>query len=106
MQIGIPKESSLGELRVAATPATVAQLLKLGFSVAVESGAGAGANFDDLSYTDAGASIASADAVWKNPLIFKLNPPSEAEVMAMDEGTTLVSFVQAAQKPELVEALR
>ena len=106
MQIGIPKESSLGELRVAATPATVSQLLKLGFTVAVESGAGSGANFDDQAYVDAGASIAAADAVWKNPLIFKLNPPTEAEVAQMDAGTTLVSFVQAAQKPELVEALR
>ena len=106
MQIGIPKESSLGELRVAATPATVSQLLKLGFTVAVESGAGSGANFDDQAYVDAGASIVAADAAWKNPLIFKLNPPTEAEVAQMDAGTTLVSFVQAAQKPELVEALR
>ena len=106
MQIGIPKESSLGELRVAATPTTVAQLLKLGFTVAVESGAGSGANFDDQAFMDAGASIATTDTVWKNPLIFKLNPPSEIEVTQMDAGTTLVSFVQAAQKPELVEALR
>lgn len=106
MQIGIPRESLTGELRVAATPATVQQLIKLGFKVFVEQHAGEGANFDDQAYQDAGAQIASTHEVWKKPLIFKLNAPTELEVAAMESGTTLVSFIQAAQKPELLESLK
>ena len=49
MLIGIPRESLSGETRVAATPTTVKQLLKLGFEVAVESGAGVAANFSDAA---------------------------------------------------------
>ena len=58
MRIGIPKEVHDGEKRVATTPDVTKQLIKLGFEVSVESGAGAGSNFSDSSYTDAGATIA------------------------------------------------
>ncbi len=57
MLIGIPKEPMAGETRVAATPKTVAQLLKLGYDVCVEAGAGLAANFNDQDYIDAGAQI-------------------------------------------------
>lgn len=106
MRIGIPKESQSGELRVAATPATVAQLIKLGHSVVVAQDAGLGANHDNQSYIDAGAEVVAASEAWTCPLIFKLNPPSLDEVATMNDGTVLVSFVQAAQNPELLEALR
>ena len=56
MRIGIPKESLTGETRVAATPKTIAQLTKLGFDVAIESGAGERASFTDEQYMNAGAS--------------------------------------------------
>ena len=55
MIIGIPRESTSGETRVAATPQTVEQLIKLGYSVVVESGAGAAASFLDDAYVEAGA---------------------------------------------------
>ena len=55
MRIGIPKESMAGETRVAATPKTVGQIIKLGFQVAVESGAGDAASFTDGMYASAGA---------------------------------------------------
>lgn len=58
MRIGIPKESLAGETRVACTPATVAQLLKLGFEVVVEHDAGAGASLNDAAYAAAGAQAA------------------------------------------------
>ncbi|MGL5395537.1 MAG: Re/Si-specific NAD(P)(+) transhydrogenase subunit alpha, partial [Shewanella sp.] len=57
MQIGIPRESLAGETRVAATPATVEQLKKLGFEVAIETGAGLSASFDDAAFEAAGASV-------------------------------------------------
>jgi NAD(P) transhydrogenase subunit alpha len=59
LQIGIPLETATGERRVATVPEVVEKLIKLGFAVAVQSGAGAGANFDDDAYRAAGASIAA-----------------------------------------------
>ncbi|MDO5679613.1 MAG: Re/Si-specific NAD(P)(+) transhydrogenase subunit alpha [Pelistega sp.] len=105
MQIGIPRELSLGETRVAATPTTVAQLLKLGFEVAVETGAGQLASFSDNAYAEAGAKIVTQDEVWMSPLIYKVNAPNEAEVAKLQAGTTLVSFIWPAQNPELVQSL-
>ena len=57
MIIGIPRESHAGETRVAATPQTVGQLIKLGYSVVVESGAGDASSFSDAAYVEAGAEI-------------------------------------------------
>lgn len=103
MQIGIPRESLAGETRVAATPATVEQLKKLGFDVVVESGAGRFASFDDAAFVAAGAEV--AESVWNADLIFKVNAPSDAEIAQIKEGATLISFVWPAQNPELVEKL-
>ena len=97
MIIGIPKESLAGETRVAATPATVAQLIKLGFEVHVEKGAGDLASFSDSAYTEAGAKVVTAAQVWASPLIYKVNAPSDAEVGKLKEGTAIVSFIRPAQ---------
>lgn len=105
MRIGIPKEQFAGETRVAATPTTVTQLIKLGFDVAVESGAGLLAKFDDSAYVEAGAEVVSHEEVFNNDIIYKINAPTDAEIDAMKEGTILVSFIQPAQNPELIEKL-
>ncbi len=105
MLIAIPRESLAGETRVAATPATVAQLMKLGFDVAVESGAGQLANFSDEAYVEAGAAIIKTADVWNAPLIYKVNAPSDAEIAKLKAGTTLVSYMWPKQNPELVEKL-
>jgi NAD(P) transhydrogenase subunit alpha len=54
MKIGVPKEIYAGERRVATTPDVVAQLTKLGFDIAVESGAGVESNYSDEAYREAG----------------------------------------------------
>lgn len=105
MRIGIPKESLPGETRVAATPRTVEQLRKLGFEVAVESGAGEASSFADDQYAAAGATIVQADEVWQSDLIYKVNPPNEEEVSRLREGSTLVSFLYPAQNSDLVDKL-
>lgn len=105
MRIGIPKESTIGETRVAATPKTVEQLRKLGFDVAVESGAGAKASFNDEQYVSAGATIVKDGEVWQSDLIYKVNSPNEEEISKIKDGATLVSFLYPAQNPELVERL-
>ncbi|RYV03484.1 NAD(P)(+) transhydrogenase (Re/Si-specific) subunit alpha [Shewanella sp. OPT22] len=103
MQIGIPKESLVNEPRVAATPASVTQLIKLGFDVQIESAAGAAASFTDHAYLEAGASL--SEDVWHADIIFKMNAPTDEEILKLTAGTILVSFIWPAQHPELVEKL-
>lgn len=103
MRIGVPKERLANETRVAATPKTVEQLLKLGFTVAVESGAGKLASFDDEAFIQAGAEVVDSADVWQSPVILKVNAPEESEIALLNPGTTLVSFIWPAQNPELME---
>ena len=103
--IGVVAESSPGETRVAATPATVRQLIDLGYVVAVESGAGAKASFTDEAYVEAGAVIAPAEDVWHSGIVFKVNAPSTDEIAKLANGATLISIISPALNPDLVEAL-
>ncbi len=105
--IGVPKETAAGEKRVATVPEVVEKLIKLGFAVAVQSGAGDAANFSDDTYRAAGASIVDgAAALWaSSDIVFKVRGPSAGEVGLMKEGTTLISFIWPAQNPELMQKL-
>lgn len=105
--IGVPKETFPLEKRVATVPDVVEKLIKLGFTVAVESGAGDAANFSDDAYRAAGAQIVdNAAALWAAAdVVFKVRPPSSEEVALMREGTTLVDFIWPAQNPELMQQL-
>jgi NAD(P) transhydrogenase subunit alpha len=85
LTIGVPREVFPDEKRVATVPDVVEKLIKLGFAVAVESGAGDAANFSDDTYRAAGATV--------------------AEVELMKAGNTLISFVWPAQNPELMTQL-
>ena len=105
--IGVPKETAEGEKRVATVPEVVEKLIKLGFSVNVESGAGDLANFSDDVYRAAGAQIVEGAAkLWaSSDIVFKVRAPSLDEVNLMREGGTLVSFIWPAQNPELMQKL-
>ena len=108
MLIGVPRETASGEKRVATVPEVVGKLIKLGFSVAVESGAGAAANFSDEDYRAAGAEVlpGAADVWGRADVVFKVRPPTLEEVGLMREGATLIGFVWPAQHPELMQALQ
>ncbi|RJF99520.1 Re/Si-specific NAD(P)(+) transhydrogenase subunit alpha [Noviherbaspirillum saxi] len=105
--IGVPREIFPGEKRVATVPDVVEKLIKLGFSVAVESGAGDPANFSDDTYAAAGASIVpDAAQLWSTSnIVFKVRAPSPEEVALIRPGTTLISFIWPAQNPELMQQL-
>lgn len=92
---------------MATVPEVVEKLIKLGFSVAVQSGAGAGANFDDDAYRAAGATVvATAAELWSgSDIVFKVRPPSSEEVALLRDGGTLIGFVWPAQNPELMQQL-
>ena len=105
--IGVPRETAAGERRVATVPEVVEKLIKLGFKVAVESGAGEAANFSDDAYRAAGAEIVGdAGRLWAmSDIVFKVRGPSTDEVGLMREGGALVSFIWPAQNPELMQQL-
>ena len=107
MNIGIPRETHDDEKRVAATPESVKTLIRLGFDVSVESGAGEAAGFVDGAYEAAGAALTDAETVWTaSDMVLKVRPPALAEAEQMKEGAALVAFVQPAVNPELVELLK
>ena len=107
LSIGVPREVFPGEKRVATVPEVVAKLIKLGFRVCVESGAGEHANFSDDAYRAAGAEIIDgAPALWaSSDIIFKVRGPNAEEADLMREGGTLVSFIWPAQHPDLMQKL-
>ncbi len=105
MRIGVPKERLANEARVAATPKTVEQLLKLGFTVAIESGAGKLASFEDSAFLGAGASITDTADIWQSDIILKVNAPTDDEIALIKPGSTVISFIWPAQNPALLEKL-
>jgi len=107
LTIGVPREVFAGEKRVATVPDVVGKLIKLGFAVTVERGAGDAANFSDDAYRAAGAAIApDAAALFAgSDLVFKVRAPGADEIPLIKPGTTLVSFVWPAQNPELMQQL-
>lgn len=105
MLIGIPRESDPRERRVAATPATVKELLKLGYGVVVEATAGERAAFSDGVYAEAGAQIGTPADVWSAPIVMKVLAPTDAEIAALVDGALLISLISPALNPELVDKL-
>lgn len=105
MKIGIPKEIGKGETRVASTPAVVERIIKLGYEVGVEKGAGRLAGFADADYKDAGASIEpSAEAIWmKSQIVAKVRPPETKELNQLGENQTLISFFWPAQNEAMLK---
>jgi H+-translocating NAD(P) transhydrogenase subunit alpha len=113
MRIGVPKEIHAGERRVATTPDAAEHLQKLGFAVAVESGAGEPANFPDAAYRETGVEIIEdTRALWsKSDIILKVRPPethpnlSLDEIELLQEGSYLIGFIWPAQNQALLKRL-
>ncbi|MEV6650868.1 Re/Si-specific NAD(P)(+) transhydrogenase subunit alpha [Streptomyces sp. NPDC051219] len=101
-QIGVVAESTFGETRVAATPASVRLLLGLGYEVVVESEAGEASGFSDDAYAEAGARIGDA---WQADVVLKVNAPSREEMEKLRDGATLVGLIAPAVNPGLLDEL-
>ncbi|MBL4900956.1 MAG: Re/Si-specific NAD(P)(+) transhydrogenase subunit alpha [Colwellia sp.] len=106
MNIGIPKESLSGENRVAGSPSSISALIKLGFTVQVQKGAGIKASFTDDEYSANDAELVTKKSCWQSDIVLKVNAPTLEEVAAMKNGATLISFIAPAQSPELLVALK
>src|SRR5699024_9586075 len=106
MRLGVPKESRPGEPRVAATPKTGEQLIKLGYEVIVEPGAGSAAAYPAQGYVDAGARLGATAEVWASDVVARVEAPVEAEIPLLRPGAVLASLLAPALSAETVEAPR
>ena len=101
LMIGIPKETTYQENRVALNPEAVQLLVSNGHQIIVESGAGEQASYSDVDYSDAGAEIAQGkEEVFKSNIILKVAPPSEEEINLMPGNQTLISALQLTLHPK------
>src|SRR5204863_223053 len=96
MNIGVPKETAANERRVALTPDVAGRLVKAGFSVLVERGAGEAASFGDDAFGAAGATLVAtaAEVFGQSDIVLKVQPPSAQEVRLSREGGALVALFQ------------
>lgn len=106
MRIGIPKEIKVQEHRVAATPEGVAELVRAGHRVSVESGAGSAIGWSDARYESAGAQVvATAVEVYAADLVFKVKEPQPQEVALLRPGQILFCYLHLAAAPNLAREL-
>jgi proton-translocating NAD(P)+ transhydrogenase subunit alpha len=102
MRVGIPRETTEGERRVALVPETVGKLTATGFELVVEQGAGAAASFPDDAYTEAGAMLGEP---WGADIVVKVRKPSAGEREQLQTGRGLIGFLEPLADPAGVEAL-
>ena len=105
MHIGVPLERNPKETRVATSPKAIEQLIKLGYEVRVEKGAGERAAFRDEDFEGAGATMVSREEVFSSDIVIKINEPLDEEITLMNEGSYLISLIGAPRHPELLEKL-
>ena len=107
MIIGVPKEIKTGEQRVALTPAGVHTLVDHGHRVLIEPGAGAASGFRDDDYTQLGAVLRPAEAVWAEAdLILKVKEPIPSEYPRLRADQILFTYLHLAAVPELTRTLQ
>jgi H+-translocating NAD(P) transhydrogenase subunit alpha len=106
MKAGVVRETAPGERRVALVPDTVGKLRTAGVDVLVERGAGEGAWLSDSAYADAGATIVSADELYRDAdVILTVTRPSAGEVGRFRPGQALIGMLNPLTHPELAAVL-
>jgi len=94
-KIGIPKESFLNENRIALVPHSIYKLVAMGHRVLIESGAGQGANFSDIDFSEAGAEVTvSREEIFQSDIIIKVIPPTLEELSLFQSNQVLISPLQ------------
>jgi proton-translocating NAD(P)+ transhydrogenase subunit alpha len=104
MIVGIPRETTAGERRVALVPDLVARLAKAGLDVLLENGAGQAAGFPDASYEEKGARL-GPDALGPADVVLKVQPPTAQEIARLKEGAVLIGLLQPYSSAETMKAL-
>ena len=107
MIISVPKEINLNETRVAATPQSVKELIKAGYKVRIQTGAGDKSFISDAAYKEVGANIIEVDAeLYKDSdIIIKVAPPTPEEISLLSKNSILISFFQPTIELKSVKAM-
>src|SRR4051795_7275238 len=105
MKLGVPNQSAQGERRVALVPETAKKLSTRGVETVVEAGAGELAHFPDSAYTDAGATIGSAQDAWGADVVALVRTPSSEEIGQLGSGSVLIGFLAPLTSAETTRAL-
>ena len=106
MRVGVPKETSPEEHRVALVPEVVGKLKAKGLDVVVQSGAGADALLPDDAFADAGAQMTTdAKEVWGADIVVKIAPPTPEEISQLGAGSILIGFLAPLTSPQTTSAL-
>ncbi len=106
MKIAVLKETREGENRVALTPTVCGQLIKQGYECLVENNAGYNSNFNDEAYLNVGCKVMSKQqALTQANILAKVNAPNDEEISMMQVGSACISFLYAANNPELIQKL-
>jgi H+-translocating NAD(P) transhydrogenase subunit alpha len=105
LKLGVPTESAQGERRVALIPDAVRSLTGKELEVAVESGAGEGAGHPDAEYSEAGASVGSAEDAWAADVVVKVAPPTSEEIARLRRGQVLIGHLAPLTSPDTNRAL-
>jgi len=101
MLIGVPKEIKNNEYRVGLIPASVKELIAHGHQVVVEHDAGAGVDFPDAEYVDAGAEIvwSEKDIFSRADMVVKVKEPQPEECAMLRDGQVLFTYLHLAPDP-------
>ncbi len=106
MKVGVARETAAGERRVALVPEALGKLTSAGLEILVEAGAGDGSLIPDQAFADAGATIVTTDALYKEAdVILRVARPSGDEVKRLRDGQAVVGFLQPLIDPKLAAEL-
>jgi NAD(P) transhydrogenase subunit alpha len=103
--VGIPKETTPGERRVALTPDALKALSAIGIEVVVEAGAGIEGGFEDAAYVAAGGKLEAGAVLSRADVVVKVQPPSESEIEALRSGSVLIGFLKPLDLPDVARRL-
>ena len=104
MRVSVPKEQREGEKRVALVPDVISKLTKLGYEVAIESGAGIHAQAPDDLYRSAGASVINGDVLADADVVLSVQPLSPPQIARLKRGAITISFLSPATASESIDA--
>jgi NAD(P) transhydrogenase subunit alpha len=104
MRVAVPKEIREGEKRVALVPDVISKLTKLGYEVAIESGAGLHSQASDDQYRSSGASIVNGDVLAGADVILSVQPLNPAQMKSLKRGAVTISFLSPVTSVDSIDA--
>lgn len=104
MRVAVPLERKEGEKRVALVPDIINKLTRLGYEVAIESGAGDNSQGTDAAYTAAGASVLKGDVIASADIVLSVQPLTPAQMATLKKGAATISFLSTVTAVDSIEA--